>query len=64
VKFGIVSTPGRRIYWSLLILRKQISIHSETDIFFLSTKKGLLTNDECLIYKIGGEVLFRLKVLW
>jgi small subunit ribosomal protein S8 len=51
-----LSTPGNRFYYSY---RKLLSLNSnKTQGFFLiSTSKGLLTDQECFFYNLGGEPL-------
>lgn len=51
----IVSTPGNKIYISYKNLNQ---IHKRNkNIFILATSKGILTSEEALVIKIGGELL-------
>jgi small subunit ribosomal protein S8 len=50
----VVSKPGRRIYASLHNLKAE---RRNIGITLISTPKGILTKDEALAKKVGGEVL-------
>lgn len=49
-----VSKPGKRVYTSIKSLWK---IKSGLGVFILSTKKGILTDNDARYLNIGGEVL-------
>lgn len=49
-----VSKPGRRVYKSTKLMQK---VFAGYGIGILSTSKGILTDQECLEQKIGGELL-------
>jgi small subunit ribosomal protein S8 len=50
----LLSTPGKNIFLSYRQLTK---INEGIGILFISTNKGLLTNNSCLKHKIGGTGL-------
>jgi len=59
--FSSVSTPSRRVY-----LNKENIIHwknqnNSFDLLILSTNKGVLTHQDALLKKAGGEVLVSLN---
>ena len=59
--FNSVSTPSRRVY-----LNKENIIHWKNqnncfDLLILSTNKGVLTHQDALLKKAGGEVLVSLN---
>ena len=59
--FSSVSTPSRRVY-----LNKENIIHWKNqnncfDLLILSTNKGVLTHQDALLKKAGGEVLVSLN---
>jgi small subunit ribosomal protein S8 len=49
-----VSKPGRRIYKKAKLAKKSIIGYG---IAIFSTSKGILTDQECLEQKVGGELL-------
>ena len=62
-KFKIVSKPSKRIYWSLHKLSLKYSKDNFSGFFIISTPIGLLTSNDCLLYKhISGEVLFKIYI--
>lgn len=57
---SIKSTHGRRIFWTyrkLLSMCRSSRHHSQ---YVLSTSIGLLSSDEALSMKLGGELLFQI----
>ena len=52
-----ISKPGRRSYWSYKKLKHFMSSKSGTKLV-ISTNKGVLTSEQALNRKLGGEVLF------
>lgn len=52
-----VSRPSRRIYMRANDIRKYRSGFGNT---FLSTPKGVLSDEEAKKFKVGGEVLFKI----
>ena len=53
-----ISTPGRRIYASLLDLVK-LKERGSKNIYIISTSKGLMLDSECMRLRICGEVLLK-----
>lgn len=49
-----VSKPGRRVYTSVRLLPK---VFSGLGISILSTPKGMLSDDEARMQKVGGEII-------
>lgn len=59
----IVSTPGRRQYWTLVKLMNRYSYSNFAGIYGISSSKGLISSFDALLrYRIGGEVLFKISV--
>jgi len=54
-----VSKESKRVYVSLLDLYKLKNKYGKI-FYILSTTKGLLSDDECMRYKIGGEVICKI----
>lgn len=52
-----VSTSGRRIYLKLYEIKNFVKQNDYQIILVISTNKGLLTQQEALEYRVGGEVL-------
>lgn len=62
-KFKIISKPSKRVYWSLNKLGLNYSKENFSGIFIVSTPLGLLSSNDCLLYKyISGEVLFKIYI--
>jgi small subunit ribosomal protein S8 len=57
---GVVSTPGRRTYLKSSKL-DNILKRKDSGFLILSTNKGLLTDEESFLFKIGGEVLIKIS---
>jgi small subunit ribosomal protein S8 len=57
---GVVSTPGRRTYLKCCKL-SSIMKKKDSGFLILSTSKGLLTDEESLLFKTGGEVLVKVS---
>ena len=58
----VVSTPGRRIYWTLRELSLEYNRNSLSGFYVLSTPQGLKTSTECLLgHHITGEVLLKVE---
>jgi ribosomal protein S8 len=55
-----VSTPGRRMYLKCCKLHNILK-KKDSGFFILSTSKGLLTDEESLLFKTGGEVLVKIS---
>lgn len=59
-RLRIKSTPGRRIFWTyrkLLSMCRSSGFHCH---YVLSTSRGLLSSEEALSRKIGGELLVQI----
>jgi small subunit ribosomal protein S8 len=56
----VVSTPGRRIYVSILELYK-LKDRYPSEIFVLSTSEGLKLDIDCLRERLGGLVLLKIS---
>jgi ribosomal protein S8 len=54
----LVSKPGKLVYASYAALAKISSINGD---LFISTKQGILTQQECIQQKIGGVCLFYIR---
>jgi len=62
-KYKLISKPGRRAYWKLSKLSTIYSNSHFIGFYIVSTPYGLLTSNECLLYKhISGEVLVKIFV--
>jgi len=57
----VVSTPGRRSYVTILELYK-LKDRYPSEIFVVSTTKGLKLDIDCLKEQLGGEVILRISV--
>lgn len=58
----VISTPGKRVYWTLNELSRNYNRNSLNAFYILSTSKGLLTSTECLLsHRLGGEVLLKIE---
>lgn len=55
-----VSTPGNRIYLSIRQIRFFLK-KKESGFCVISTSKGLLSDEEALLFGVGGEVLLKVK---
>lgn len=55
-----ISKPGKRIYWSYRKLKK-ICMYQPGSTFILSTSHGIVSSNEALVLKVGGEVLCWIK---
>lgn len=57
----LISTPGRRIYWTLRKLSLKYNKNSLSGFYIISTPYGLMTETECLLSKrISGEILLKI----
>ena len=62
-KFSLISTPGKRCYWSLRELCLYTSKHNFAGFFILSTPKGLVTSNYALLTgHTSGEVLMKIEL--
>lgn len=58
IRLDVLSKPSRRIYVGYKELMGRH--YSGFELVVLSTSKGILTRSECVMLKIGGELLFKL----
>ena len=59
----LVSTPGKKVYWSLNRLSLNYNINSFAGFYIISTSKGLFTSNTCLLGKnISGKILLKVFV--
>lgn len=59
----IINTPGRKIYWSLNKLSLKHNIKAFNGIYIISTSKGILTHNSCLLNKsTSGKILLKIYV--
>jgi len=60
-KIKLVSTPGKKVYWSLNKLGYMQSHLNE--LYVISTSKGILTNNDCILgKKVCGKILLKICV--
>jgi small subunit ribosomal protein S8 len=57
---SVVSTPGRRTFVGLKKLKYKLK-KKDSGLFIVSTSKGLLTDDESLMFNTGGELLIKVS---
>lgn len=57
---SVVSTPGRRTFIGLKKLKYKLK-KKDSGLFIVSTSKGLLTDDESLMFNTGGELLIKVS---
>ena len=57
-KLNLVSKASRRIYWKLNKLLLEID-SSNSKIYVISTRRGLMLGSECIWYSLTGEVFFK-----
>jgi small subunit ribosomal protein S8 len=59
----IISTPGKRVFWTLGKLSLKYSKLNFSGFYIISTSKGLVTSNDCLLgQSISGEVLLKINV--
>jgi small subunit ribosomal protein S8 len=56
----VISTPGRRVYLKSKELKRQID-KKDSGFYIISTSKGLMTDEEVLLFNIGGEALIKIS---
>jgi ribosomal protein S8 len=59
-KILLVSRPGKKVYVDLLHLMKLKERESGNNVYIISTPYGIMFDSECLIHKVGGEVLIKI----
>lgn len=57
---NVISTPGRRKYIDYKTLQSELK-KKDHGFFILSTSKGILTDEESIMFNIGGEVLLKIS---
>lgn len=57
---SVVSTPGRRMFIGLKKLKFRLK-KKDSGFFIVSTNKGLLTDNESLMFNTGGELLIKVN---
>jgi len=57
-KLSLVSSSSKRVYVDLMHLVK-LKENKGSTIFIISTPYGILFDSECLMLKVGGEVLIK-----
>jgi len=59
----LISTPGKKIYWSLNKLSLKYNLNNFCGFYIISTSKGLITSHTCLLgNKISGKILLKVYV--
>ena len=63
VNFSIISKPSNKITWKINKLIKNYNKNNFSGFYILSTQKGLLTSDKCILEDyIGGEILLKISI--
>lgn len=57
---NVISTPGRRMYLTSKKLEAELK-KKDSGFFLLSTSKGIITDEESSLFKIGGEVILKIS---
>jgi len=60
-RLRVISLPRKKIYVNLVKLWK-LKNKSNTSFYLISTGKGLKTDFECFLLKLGGEVLLKVEL--
>jgi ribosomal protein S8 len=55
-----ISRPGRRVYVDVMHLVKLKERESGNNIYILSTCYGIMFDSECILKKVGGEVIIKI----
>lgn len=59
----IVSSPSKRVYWSLNKLHLRYNNNNFSGFYIISTDKGLMTSTEALlISNVSGEIILKITV--
>jgi len=62
-KLSIVSRPGRRCFWRLGMLSKKYNNNNFSGFYIVSSQKGLVTTDYCLLQgHVSGEILIKVEL--
>lgn len=57
---NVISTPGRRVYIGYKTLRSELK-KKDSGFFIVSSSKGIITDEESLMFNVGGEVLLKIS---
>jgi len=60
-KIYVISKPSKKVYLDLVKFEK-FKWKSYADIYLVSTKLGLLTNFECYLYRVSGEIICKIEL--
>ena len=58
---NLISKSSRRLFISVYEIKKLKNINEDI-FFFLSTSRGILSHKKALMYNLGGELLFSIKL--
>ena len=56
----VISTPGRRTFLKSNELKKEID-KKDSGFYIISTSKGVMTDEEVVLFNIGGEALLKIS---
>jgi small subunit ribosomal protein S8 len=56
----VISTPGRRTFLKSNELKKEID-KKDSGFYIISTSKGVMTDEEGVLFNIGGEALLKIS---
>lgn len=63
INLSIISKPSNRIFWKINKLIKNYNKNNFSGFYILSTQKGLLTSNNCILEKhISGEILLKISI--
>lgn len=57
---NVVSTPGRRIYLNYKRIESELK-KKDSGFLILSTSKGIITDEETVMFNVGGEALIKVS---
>lgn len=57
---NVISTPGRRVYLGYRNLKSELG-KKDSGFFIVSSSKGIITDEESLMFNVGGEVLLKVS---
>ncbi len=59
---SLVSKPSKRAFWTLGVLNNKFKVSAFAGFFIVSTSKGLLTSNECLLADyVSGEIILKIE---
>jgi ribosomal protein S8 len=59
----LISTPGKKVYWSLNKLSLKYNLNTFCGFYIISTSKGLVTSHTSLLGKnLSGKILLKIYV--